>query len=180
MKRRHTDGNERTLEQNIEMILGSGFDGVSNSFTDTGAVQRAARLIKPSGSVIEALCFPRTIDDLKPTHELCTRIGVHHLDIQADVRPRKIADCIPRTAIGNIRGQRCLGANVMQTDSFAGLFDQNADLQRDGRACTTGCRERRTVPDDFQERECHDFSGFSAAAIRSRNRRVHDQLSEQR
>jgi len=105
----------------------------------------------------------------------------------------------------------------MQTDSFAGMFDKNADqwarqshdlsdftadvvlhelapvagkhvldlgcgegyvarlvaqpalsrysvsiFQRDGRACTTGWRERCTVPDEFRERECYEFSGLSA------------------
>ena len=125
----------------------------------------------------------------------------------------------------------------MQTDSFAGMFDQNADqwarqeplilsdftarplvlqelapveathmldlgcgegplpsssgasrrsvgfrhryLQRNGRACTTG-RERCAVPDDFRERQCHEFSGFSTQAIRPGDRRVHAQLFELR
>ena len=41
MERRHTDGIERTIEENVEMILGAGFDGVSMSFTDAGAARRA-------------------------------------------------------------------------------------------------------------------------------------------
>ena len=95
MERRHTDGIERSLEQNIEMILDAGFDGVSMSFTDAAAARRAGALLKPHGKVIEAQCFPATIDDLKPALELASAVGVHHLDIQADVRPRRIEDCIP-------------------------------------------------------------------------------------
>jgi hypothetical protein len=95
MERRHTDGVERSLEQNIEMIVGAGFDGVSMSFTDAPLARRAAALLKPSGKIIEAQCFPQTVDDLAPALDLCAEVGVHHLDIQADVRPRRLQDCIP-------------------------------------------------------------------------------------
>jgi hypothetical protein len=95
MERRHTDGVERSLEQNIEMILGADFDGVSVSFTDSALARRASALLKPNGKVIEAQCFPRTIDDLAPSLELASAIGVHHLDIQADVRPRRLQNCVP-------------------------------------------------------------------------------------
>ena len=95
MERRHTDGIERSIEQNVEMILGAGFDGISMSVTDATAARRVAALVKPHKKAMEAQWFPRTIDDLKPALELCTELGVHHLDVQADVRPRKVADCIP-------------------------------------------------------------------------------------
>src|SRR5271156_6314281 len=92
MERRQTDGAERTLEQNVEMILGAGYDGISASFTDVGVARRIAALVKPHGKELEGQCFPRTIDEPKPNPELSTEVGVHHLDIQADVRPRRIAD----------------------------------------------------------------------------------------
>src|SRR5277367_632508 len=93
MERRHTDSIERSLDENVAMILDAGFDGVSVSLSDAPAARRAAALTR--GKPMEAQCFPRTIDDLIPALELCTEIGVRHLDIQADVRPRRIADCIP-------------------------------------------------------------------------------------
>jgi len=93
MERRHTDSIERSLDENVAMILDAGFDGVSVSLSDAPAARRAAALTR--GKPMEAQCFPRTIDDLVPALELCTEIGVRHLDIQADVRPRRIADCIP-------------------------------------------------------------------------------------
>src|SRR5450755_1664199 len=118
MERRHTDGMERTLEQNIEMILGAGFDGVSMSFTDAAAARRAGSLLKPHGKVIEAQCFPATVDDLKPALDLATAVGVHHLDIQPDVRPRRIQDCIPL-----IEGWRRLAEQV----SFPVYFETHRD-----------------------------------------------------
>jgi len=57
--------------------------------------RRAGALLKASGKVIEAQCFPRTVEDLKPALELAAAVGVHYLDIQADVRPRRLQDCIP-------------------------------------------------------------------------------------
>ena len=95
MERRQTDCIERTLEENVAMILDAEFDGVSMTLSNAEAARRVAALLKPQGKLMEAQCFPRTVDDLIPALELCTELGVHHLDIQADVRPRRIADCIP-------------------------------------------------------------------------------------
>jgi hypothetical protein len=95
MERRHSDGAERTLEQNIEMIVGASYDGISMSFTDAALARRAGALLKPFGKVIEAQCFPASVDDLAPALELATSVGVHHLDVQPDVRPRRLQDCIP-------------------------------------------------------------------------------------
>jgi hypothetical protein len=95
MERRHSDAVERSLEQNVKMILEAGFDGVSMTVSDVAAARRTAALLKPHGKSMEAQCFPKSVDELKPALELCTELGVHHLDIQADVRPRRIAECIP-------------------------------------------------------------------------------------
>lgn len=95
MERRHTDGVERTLEQNIEMIAKAGFDGISSDWRDRKAVQRMSALLKPAGLTAEGQCFPKTVDELKPALENATEFGLHHLDIQPDVRPRRLQDCIP-------------------------------------------------------------------------------------
>jgi hypothetical protein len=118
MERRHTDGVERSLEQNIEMILGAGYDGVSMSFTDAALARRAAALLKPGGKAIEAQCFPKTVEDLAPVLELAAGIGIHHLDIQADVRPRRLHDCIPL-----IEGWRRLAEQV----DFPVYFETHRD-----------------------------------------------------
>jgi hypothetical protein len=95
MERRHTDGFERTLEQNIQMIAEAGFDGISADWRDGRTVQRIAALIGPAGLTAEGQCFPQTVDDLKPALENATAFGLHHLDIQPDVRPRRLQDCVP-------------------------------------------------------------------------------------
>ena len=43
----------------------------------------------------EGQCFPKTVDDLKPVLEIASEFPLHHLDIQPDVRPRRIDDCLP-------------------------------------------------------------------------------------
>lgn len=95
MERRHTDGWERSLEENVEMIASAGFDGVSAHCADRDQVQRLTTLMRPHGFAFEGQCFPKSVDDLKPILEIATEFGVTHLDLQPDVRPRRIEDCIP-------------------------------------------------------------------------------------
>ena len=95
MERRHTDGFERTLEANVEMILGAGYDGVSADYEDRESVRRLTSLLKPQSKTAEGQCFPTSVDDLKPVLEIATEFGIHHLDIQPNVRPRRLADGIP-------------------------------------------------------------------------------------
>jgi hypothetical protein len=94
MERRHTDGFERSLEQNIQMIEASGFDGISTQCVDRKAVNRTLDCIKGKGMIVEGVCFPKTIDDLKPCLELASLLGVHHLDLQPNVRPRKLNEAL--------------------------------------------------------------------------------------
>lgn len=94
MERRHTDGYERTLEENVRMIADAGFDGVSAHYTKRADVQRLARLRATCGLHAEGQCFPRTIDDLQPVLENAVESGVHHIDLQPDVRPRTVAECV--------------------------------------------------------------------------------------
>lgn len=95
MERRHTDGFERTLEDNVAMIADAGFDGVSAHWTDRAAVARTAELLRSRGLVAEGQCFPKTVDDLKPVLELASAFPVHHICLQPDVRPRRLEACLP-------------------------------------------------------------------------------------
>ncbi len=118
MERRHTDGYERSLEQNVEMIHQAGFDGVSADCRDRNFVQRLSGLLGPHGMKAEGQCFPRTVDDLKPVLEICTKYGIHHLDVQPDIRPRRLQDCVPL-----IEGWRRLAEQV----NFPVLIETHRD-----------------------------------------------------
>jgi len=94
MERRHSDGWERSLEENVQMIAVAGFDGVSAPCTNREDYRRLAELRSQFGLDAEGQCFPRTVDDLQPVLEIATEFGLHHLDIQADVRPRTIKESV--------------------------------------------------------------------------------------
>jgi hypothetical protein len=95
MERRHTDGIEPSLEENMARIIEAGFDGISTRYDMKDWARRVAALRKPHGLQAEGQCFPQTVDDLKPILETCVEVGCHHLDIQPDIRPRRLQDCIP-------------------------------------------------------------------------------------
>lgn len=95
MERRHSDGFERSLEQNVAMIVEAGFDGVSSDYRNRDTVRRLTGLLRPHGLSTEAQCFPQTVDDLKPVLDIASEFGTSYLNIQADVRPRRIEECIP-------------------------------------------------------------------------------------
>lgn len=94
MERRHTDRWERSLEENVRMIAEAGFDGVSAHCTNRDDFRRLAELRSQFGLDAEGQCFPRTIDELQPALEIATEFGLHHLDIQPDVRPRSIRESV--------------------------------------------------------------------------------------
>ena len=95
MERRHTDGIERSLETNVEMIANAGFDGLASIWTERAQARRVTELVAPHGLVVEGLCFPKSVDDLKPVLEIASEFKIHHLNVQPNVRPRRIEDCIP-------------------------------------------------------------------------------------
>ena len=95
MERRHTDGIERSLETNVEMIASAGFDGLASIWTERAQARRVTELVAPHGLVVEGLCFPKTVDELKPVLEIASEFKIHHLNVQPNVRPRRIEDCIP-------------------------------------------------------------------------------------
>lgn len=95
MERRHTDGYERSLEENIAMIAEAGFDGISAHYTNRADVVRLSNAIHGTGLRIEGVCFPRTVEDLSLTLELAAEFPVSHIDLQPDIRLRRVEDCLP-------------------------------------------------------------------------------------
>lgn len=94
MERRHTDGIEPTLEANIAAIHAAGFDGISAHWTRRDDIRRMVGLMRGTGLVAEGMGFPKTVDELKPILDLATEFRVHHLNIQPDVRPRRLDEAL--------------------------------------------------------------------------------------
>ncbi|WP_018320910.1 TIM barrel protein [Bradyrhizobium sp. WSM2793] len=95
MERRHPDGVEHSIELNLTRIMEAGFDGVSTSCTDPAHVALIARALAGSGLAVEGMCFPQTVDDLKAAIDLGQQLGALYLNVQPDVRPRRVEDCVP-------------------------------------------------------------------------------------
>lgn len=94
MERRHADGFEPSFEANTGRIADAGFNGISAHWTDRAEVRRMAGLLRVTGMVAEGVCFPKTVDDLKPVLDIATEFNVHHTNLQADVRPRRLDDAV--------------------------------------------------------------------------------------
>jgi hypothetical protein len=95
MERRHTDGHERSLDENIAMISEAGFDGISAHYTNRPDVLRLNETIRGTGLKIEGVCFPRCVEDLRLPLELAAEFPVSHINLQPDIRPRRIEACLP-------------------------------------------------------------------------------------
>ncbi|WP_428424100.1 sugar phosphate isomerase/epimerase family protein [Pararhizobium sp.] len=95
MERRHTDGFEPSLAANIGMIAKAGFDGISTHYTNRNDVAAIDAAIRDTALKIEGVCFPRTVEDLILPLELATEFPVSHINLQPDVRLRRVEDCLP-------------------------------------------------------------------------------------
>jgi hypothetical protein len=51
--------------------------------------------LRAHGMTWQAQCYPRTIDELKPIIEHVQALGADHINLQPDVRPYTLAECIP-------------------------------------------------------------------------------------
>ncbi|EJZ20183.1 sugar phosphate isomerase/epimerase (plasmid) [Rhizobium sp. Pop5] len=95
MERRHTDGYERSLDENVAMIAEAGFDGISAHYTNRADVIRLNETIRGTGLKVEGVCFPRRVEDLRQPLALAAEFPVSHINLQPDIRPRRIEDCLP-------------------------------------------------------------------------------------
>ena len=138
MERRRPDGHEWDLQEKLRMIRDAGFDGAGVRFAEHDYVSEVTQFLRDHDMTWQAQAYPQTIDDLKPILEHVLKFGADHLNVQPDVRPYTVQECIPL-----IMGWRELAAqagvrmhiethrNRMTTDLFftLHLLDAIPDLR---------------------------------------------------
>lgn len=95
MERRLVDEPERPLQTQLAMIRDAGFDGAGVRFVDAAFATEATSFLQANSMIWQAQCYPQTVDDFKPVLELVARLGADHINLQPDVRPQRIEDCVP-------------------------------------------------------------------------------------
>jgi hypothetical protein len=95
MERRRSDGVEWPLATQLEMIRDAGFDGAGVRFIDHAFATEVTSFLRAHGMIWQAQCYPADVDELKPVLDLVARLGADHVNLQPDVRPRRIEACIP-------------------------------------------------------------------------------------
>ena len=95
MERRQPDGAEWSLQQKLDMIRDAGFDGAGVRFIDPAYAREVTAFLKAHGMIWQAQCYPQKVEDLAPVLELVAELGADHVNLQADVRPRTLAACVP-------------------------------------------------------------------------------------
>jgi hypothetical protein len=95
MERRRPDGLEWSLQQKLEMIRDAGFDGAGVRFFDYQYAKEVTSFLRAHNMTWQAQCYPKTIDDLKPIIEHVQELGADHINLQPDVKPYRLEECIP-------------------------------------------------------------------------------------
>src|SRR4051795_10935439 len=95
MERRRPDGLEWSLPQKLEMIRDAGFDGAGVRFFDYKYAKEVTDFLRVNNMTWQAQCYPKSVDDLKPIIEHVRELGADHVNLQPDVRPYRLEDCIP-------------------------------------------------------------------------------------
>jgi hypothetical protein len=95
MERRRPDGLEWPLEQKLTMIRDAGFDGAGVRFIDPGYAREVTGFLRANAMSWQAQCYPQSVGDLTPVLELVAELGADHVNLQPDVRPYSVAECIP-------------------------------------------------------------------------------------
>ncbi|MGD2141391.1 MAG: sugar phosphate isomerase/epimerase, partial [Burkholderiales bacterium] len=95
MERRRPDGLEWSLAEKLEMIRDAGFDGCGVRFFDLDYAKKVTDFLGSSGMTWQAQCYPKTVADLEPILDHVKQLGADHINLQPDVKPYDIEDCVP-------------------------------------------------------------------------------------
>ncbi len=95
MERRRRDEPEWPLDRQLAMIHAAGFDGAGLRFIDPGFARDVTGFLRAHGMSWQAQCYPKTVADLEPVLALVDELGADHINLQPDIRPYDLADCIP-------------------------------------------------------------------------------------
>jgi hypothetical protein len=95
MERRRPDGLEWSLQEKLEMIRDAGFDGCGVRFFDYQYAKEVTGFLRAHGMTWQAQCYPKTVAGLEPIIEHVQELGADHINLQPDVKPYRLEDCIP-------------------------------------------------------------------------------------
>jgi hypothetical protein len=95
MERRLAAEPEFPIETQLTMIRDAGFDGAGVRFVDPAFARQVTGFLRANGMTWQAQCYPRTVADLAPVLDLVAELGADHVNLQPDVRPHRLEDCIP-------------------------------------------------------------------------------------
>jgi hypothetical protein len=95
MEQRRPDGFEWSLDQKLQMIRDAGFDGAGVRFFDRDYARQVTSRLREWGLTWQAQCYPQRVEDLVPILENVAEFGADHLNLQADVRPHTVVECVP-------------------------------------------------------------------------------------
>lgn len=85
---------ERSLEENVALIKGAGFDGFGTMWEDDATARRSVDLARAEGLIVEGLCLPTGIEQVPAALERGSKYGLHHLNLQLNMRPRSLAEAV--------------------------------------------------------------------------------------
>jgi hypothetical protein len=95
MERRRPDRLEWSLPEQLAMIRDAGYDGVGLRFLEADYVREVTGFLRANGMTWQAQCYPQTVDELRPVLALVREFGADHVNLQPNVRPARLHDCIP-------------------------------------------------------------------------------------
>ncbi len=94
MERRRPDGHEWSLEEQIAMIAGAGFDGVDISAQHPGESRAARALMRDAGLGCTCYAFPDSVTTFQRDIDLALELEAQHLNLIIQIFPVTIAEGI--------------------------------------------------------------------------------------